>query len=66
MASVYNRTRCWITRPDLNEAWVFLVLSNEFYVTGEAEELHGLEPALIHLFRDDQHRIRPHPQSPEA
>ena len=46
--------------------WVFLVLPDEFDVTGKAEELHGLEPALIHLFRDGQHRSRPHPQSPEA
>ena len=46
--------------------WVFLVLANVFYVTGESEELHGLKPALIHLFRDGKHRSRPHAQRAET
>src|SRR5262249_56918994 len=46
--------------------WVFLVLANVLYVTSEPEELHGLKPALIHLFRDGEHRSCPHAQRPET
>jgi len=42
------------------------VLANVFYVTGEPEELHGLKPAPIHLFRDGKHGSRPHAQRPET
>ena len=42
------------------------MLPDEFYVSGEAEKLHGLKAAAIHLLGDGQHRPGSHPQRPEA
>src|ERR1044071_2108475 len=45
---------------------IFLVLANHFDVAGEAEKLHRLEAASVHLLGDGEHRAGSHAKRPEA
>ena len=45
---------------------IFFMLSDVLDVAGEAEELHGLKTAAVHLLGDGQHRAGSHAQRPQT